>query len=153
MGELMPKIVAIGLVVLGLGSISIKSAVAQPQPQLQKPAITTYGTPSSSDTADVSITSSVTAQELRFKVVPNSKIEFPGSPQTNTGWQTERVNLPQPVQAGVTYRNIGINLEITSVLSDIDRIVSEALGEVQASRQINPVVPSPSISQPGGNQR
>ncbi|HEY9691350.1 MAG TPA: hypothetical protein V6D15_04060 [Oculatellaceae cyanobacterium] len=148
----MLKIVAIGLVVLGLGSLSIQPAVAQAQPQLQKPAITTYGTPSSPDTADVSITSSVTAQELRFKVVPNSKIEFLGSPQRTTGWQTERVNLPQPVQAGVTYRNIGINLEITSVLSDIDRIVSEALGEVQASPQINPVVPF-SSTQPGGNQR
>ena len=149
----MEKVLAIALVVLGLGSINIESAVAQPQQQVQKPTITTHGTPSSPDTADVSITSSVTARELRFKVVPNSKIEFSGSPQRNTGWQTERVNLPKPVQAGVTYRNIGINLEITSVFSDIDRIVSEALGEVPASPQISPVVPSPSISQPRGNQR
>jgi hypothetical protein len=151
----MKKVLAIGMVLVGLGSINIKSAVAQTQPQLQQPATTTYGTPSSPDTADVSITSRVTAQELRFKVVPNSKIEFSGSPQRTTGWQTERVNLPKPVQAGVTYRNIGINLDITSVFSDsdIDRIVSEALGEVQASPQINPVVPSTSISQPGGNQR
>ena len=145
----MKKVLAIGMVLLGLGSISIKSAVAQTQPQLQKPAITTQnGTPTNPDIADVSITSSVTAQELRFKVVPNSKIEFSGSPQRNTGWQTERVNLPKPVQAGVTYRNIGINLEITSVFSDIDRIVSEALGEVPASPQISPVVPSSSITQP-----
>jgi hypothetical protein len=148
----MKKVLAIGMVLVGLGSISIKSAVAQ----TQQPAITTQsGTLSSPDTADVSITSSVTARELRFKVVPNSKIEFSGSPQRTTGWQTERVNLPKPVQAGVTYRNIGINLDITSVFSDsdIDRIVSEALGEVQSSPQINPIVPSTSISQPGGNQR
>ncbi|AFZ14429.1 hypothetical protein Cri9333_3607 [Crinalium epipsammum PCC 9333] len=147
----MKKVLAIKLIVLGLVSLSIESAVAQTQPQLQKPAITTYGTPTDPDTADVSITSSVTAQELRFKVVPNSQIQFPGSPQRNTGWQTERVNLPKPVQAGVTYRNIGINLEITSVFSDIDRIVSEALGEVQASPQVSPVVPP--ITQPGENQR
>lgn len=148
----MKKVVTIKLIVLGLVSLSIESAVAQTQPRLQKPAITTQsGTPTNPDTADVSITSSVTAQELRFKVVPNSKIQFPGSPQRNTGWQTERVNLPKPVQAGVTYRNIGIDLEITSVFSDIDRIVSEALGEVQASPQVSPVVPP--ITQPGGNQR
>ena len=148
----MKKVIAIKLIVLGLVSLSIESAVAQTQPQLQKPAISTQsGTPTDPDTADVSITSSVTAQELRFKVVPNSKIEFSGSPQRNRGWQTERVNLPKPVQAGVTYRNIGINLEITSVFSDIDRIVSEALGEVQASPQVSPVVPP--ITQPGGIQR
>ncbi|MGB3204047.1 MAG: hypothetical protein WBB28_03535 [Crinalium sp.] len=148
----MEKVLAIKLIVLGLVSLSIESAVAQTQPQRQKPAITTQsGTPTDPDTADVLITSSVTAQELRFKVVPNSKIEFSGSPQRNTGWQTERVNLPKPVQAGVTYRNIGINLEITSLFSDIDRIVSEALGEVPASPQVSPIVPP--ITQPGGIQR
>ncbi len=79
---------------------------------------------------DISITANVTARELRFDVVPDPKVEFPGKPERNTVWEAERQNLPRPVEPGVTYRNIGIQLKITSVFADIDRIVAEALGEV-----------------------
>jgi hypothetical protein len=71
----------------------------------------------------------VKARELRFDVVPNPSVEFPGQPARQTVWEAERENLPTPVQPGVTYRNIGIRLKITSIFSDIDRIVAEALGE------------------------
>ena len=80
--------------------------------------------------ADVAITARVKARELTFEVVPNVSVEFPGQPARATAWEAERENLPTPVQPGVTYRNIGIRLKITSVFSDIDRIVAEALGEV-----------------------
>lgn len=83
---------------------------------------------------DLSITANVTARELRFDVVPDPKVEFPGKPERNTVWEAERQNLPRPVEPGVTYRNIGIQLKITSVFADIDRIVAEALGEVPAVR-------------------
>ncbi len=79
---------------------------------------------------DISITASMTARELRFDVVPDPRVEFPGKPERNTVWEAERQNLPRPVEPGVTYRNIGIQLKITSVFADIDRIVAEALGEV-----------------------
>jgi hypothetical protein len=79
---------------------------------------------------DIEITANVTARELRFEVVPNPTVEFPGSPERETAWEAERQNLPRPVQPGVTYRNIGVQLKITSVFADIDRIVAEALGEV-----------------------
>jgi hypothetical protein len=79
--------------------------------------------------ADVAIIARVKARELRFDVVPNPSVEFPGQPARQTVWEVERENLPTPVQPGVTYRNIGIRLKITSVFSDIDRIVAEALGE------------------------
>lgn len=86
--------------------------------------------PVSPPSEDLSITGSVTARELRFDVVPDPKVEFPGKPERITVWEAERQNLPRPVEPGVTYRNIGIQLKITSVFADIDRIVAEALGEV-----------------------
>lgn len=80
--------------------------------------------------ADIAITGRVKASSLRFDEVPTPKVEFPGQPQRDTVWEAQRENLPTPVEPGVTYRDIGIRLKITSVFSDIDRIVAEALGEI-----------------------
>lgn len=79
-------------------------------------------------TADVAITAKVTAKELIFEVVPAPKVEFFGRQERKTEWSSERKNLPESVQPGVTYRDIGITLKIVSVFADIDRIVDEALG-------------------------
>jgi hypothetical protein len=91
---------------------------------------------------DLSITARVTADSLRFERVPNPNVEFTGKPRRETVWQSERQNLPQQVQPGVTYRDIGITLRITSVFADIDRIVAEALGEVPAGDEAQPT-PTP----------
>jgi hypothetical protein len=91
--------------------------------------------------ADLSITARVTARELRFEKVPNPTVEFTGQPRRNTVWEAERENLPDEVQPGVTYRNIGITLRITSVFADIDRIVAEALGEIPVSDDAPPAAP------------
>jgi hypothetical protein len=88
--------------------------------------------------ADLSITAHVTARELRFEKVPNPTVEFKGRPRRETVWEAERENLPEEVRPGVTYRNIGIRLRITSVFADIDRIVAEALGEIPASEDQQP---------------
>ncbi len=85
--------------------------------------------------ADVAITANVTARELKFEVVPNPKVEFPGTEQRITVWEAERQNLPKPVEPGVTYRDIGIQLRITSRFADIERIVAEALGEIPVTDQ------------------
>lgn len=86
---------------------------------------------------DLSITARVTADSLRFEKVPDPKVKFTGRPRRETVWKSDRGNLPQQVQPGVTYRDIGITLRITSVFADIDRIVAEALGEVPASDDDN----------------
>jgi len=91
--------------------------------------------------ADLSITARVTADSLRFEKVPNPRVEFSGRPERATAWEAERENLPPQVQPGVTYRNIGITLRITSVFADIDRIVAEALGEVPAGDEAQPGPP------------
>ena len=124
------------------------AAQAQPTPQVQptpqrhdaSPAAAASPPPSStsSQTAatgepDLSITANVTARELLFEVVPTPKVEFPGRPRRDNVWEAERTNLPPQVQPGVTYRDIGIRLKITSVFADIERIVAEALGEIPAS--------------------
>lgn len=85
------------------------------------------------ENADISITAHVRAKSLKFETVGNPKVEFFGAPARDTVWEAQRENLPTPVQPGVTYRNIGIRLKITSVFRDIDRIVAEALGEVPVS--------------------
>lgn len=82
------------------------------------------------ENADVAITAHVRARSLKFDAVPNATVVFSGQPDRDTVWEATRENLPTPVQPGVTYRNIGIRLKITSVFKDIDRIVAEALGEV-----------------------
>ena len=102
---------------------------ARPAPSPQTPA-RQAPQPPPVDAADVSITARVTARELRFEKVPNTSVEFKGRPKRETVWEAERQNLPTPVRPGVTYRDIGITLRITSVFADIDRIVAEALGEI-----------------------
>lgn len=105
--------------------------------------------PPATDSADLSITANVTAHELKFEVVPNPDVTFTGNPERKTTWEAERQNLPRPVQPGVTYRNIGIQLKIVSVFADIDRIVAEALGETPVTDNI----PPPAVNQPQQNSQ
>ncbi|HEV2862786.1 MAG TPA: hypothetical protein VGX48_17350 [Pyrinomonadaceae bacterium] len=98
--------------------------------------------------ADVSITARVTARELRFEKVPNTSVEFTGKPKRETVWEADRQNLPTPVRPGVTYRDIGITLRITSVFADIDRIVAEALGEIPPSPDPAPEAAPPRPAPP-----
>lgn len=101
-----------------------------PPPATTTPAPQANATAASTTTNDLEITANVTARELRFEVVPEPKVEFTGRPRRDTVWEAERQNLPRPVEPGVTYRNIGIQLKITSRFADIERIVAEALGEI-----------------------
>jgi hypothetical protein len=110
------------------------------------------------EAADVSITANVKARSLVFETVPNPTVEFFGQPARDTVWEAKRDNLPTPVEPGVTYRNIGIRLKITSIFHDIDRIVAEALGEVpitdagttEPEKKNNPLFTSK--TEPSGSQ-
>jgi hypothetical protein len=104
--------------------------------------------PSAPASDDISITATVTARELRFERVPNPRVEFTGTHERITVWEAERTNLPRPVEPGVTYRNIGIQLRISSVFADIDRIVAEALGEIPVTDDAPPQTPSQSHQMP-----
>jgi hypothetical protein len=119
-------------------------AEQQPQQQPQRDDASA----AAPEEADLSITARVTARELLFRKVPNPRVEFPGRPERRTLWEAERENLPEQVQPGVTYRDIGIRLRITSVFADIDRIVAEALGEVPVRDEATPPQPQPSPQTP-----
>lgn len=90
-------------------------------------------TPGDLQNADVLIIANVTARELKIEIVPDPKVEFPGKPERETLWESDRQNLPASIEPGVTYRNIGIQLRIASRFADIERIVAEALGEIPVS--------------------
>jgi hypothetical protein len=144
--SLLSAAVKINALLIFCGLSFVVAWAQQPPPgQAQpRPAPPAAATPSptppavSPEAADLAITANVTARELRFEVVPNPTVEFTGSPKRETVWDAERQNLPRPVQPGVTYRDIGIRLRITSIFADIDRIVAEALGEVPMSDDAPP---------------
>lgn len=98
--------------------------------------------------ADVAITATVRARELRFEQVPNPTVEFTGQPERRTAWEADRENLPPSVEPGVTYRDIGIRLRIISRFADIERIVAEALGEIPVTETSPTQEPSPDTSIP-----
>lgn len=146
-------------------SVSAQSTSSQSRPEQNAEAQASAqksATQVTPESADLSITATVTAKELSFKVVPNPTVEFTGKPERETLWDAERDNLPRPLQPGVTYRNIGIRLKIVSRFADIERIVAEALGEVPATDSIPPkenntppqqnTQPPASTSKPNGGQ-
>ena len=63
---------------------------------------------------DVSFTANVRASELRFEEVPETEVRFRGNTERETVSGTERENLPDEVQQGVTYRNVGVRVRIAS---------------------------------------
>jgi len=158
---------AIALVILCVASASAQRARSEPATPAEQQASAPQPTSQngsqdiSPDTADIVIMANVTAKELRFEVVPNPTVEFPGKPRSDTQWQAVRENLPPQVQPGVTYRNIGIRLKIVSRLADIERIVAEALGEAPITDSVPPsegdapkqnMQPPVQTSQPNGGK-
>jgi hypothetical protein len=53
----------------------------------------------------------VKARELRFEEVPETEVHPPA--------QTERENLPEEVEPGITYRNPRVRLRIASAYQDL----------------------------------
>jgi hypothetical protein len=66
--------------------------------------------------ADISINGSVRATQLRFSEVPRTRTEFSGTPGHESASGSDRVNLPQCVEKGVTYRRVRIDYRLASAL-------------------------------------
>ena len=60
------------------------------------------------EVADVEVFTSVRADELRFESVPETKVWFEGEPAERSSARTERDNLPEEVEPGVTYRDVAV---------------------------------------------
>jgi hypothetical protein len=58
--------------------------------------------------ADVEIAAAVKAKKLRFDTVPETEVRFPGSDEERSGSHTERENLPDEVEPGVTYEDVTV---------------------------------------------
>jgi hypothetical protein len=69
---------------------------------------------SDEEVADVEVFTGVRADELRFGTVPETKVWFEGEPAERSSSKTERENLPDEVEAGVTYRNIEVRWQARS---------------------------------------
>lgn len=83
----------------------------------------------SEENSDIAITATVWAKELKFEVVPAPTVEFSGSKPRQTVWEADRANLPNQVEPGVVYRDVGIRLRIFSRFSEIQRIALETPDE------------------------
>ena len=69
------------------------------------------------DEPDIEIGASVRAKKLRFKSKPKTKVEFDErseasleslEPEIETGSGSQRENLPDEVEPGVTYRDVHV---------------------------------------------
>jgi hypothetical protein len=81
--------------------------------------------------SDIELTAGAEVRELHFKKVPETEVRFHGSPDHVSASGSERENLPDTVERGVTYRNAGIRWRATSKLVVDDRLL-EALDEAKA---------------------
>lgn len=65
---------------------------------------------------DISFTAQVSAKSLRFDDEPDTRVEFTGSPGHESASGSDRVNLPEPVQPAVTYRNVQVDYRLAAKL-------------------------------------
>jgi hypothetical protein len=64
--------------------------------------------PSRERPPDVEIGASVRAEQLRFGRRPEARVEFRGDSLAESHSGSERQNLPDEVEPGVTYRNVRV---------------------------------------------
>jgi hypothetical protein len=57
---------------------------------------------------DVEVFTGIRAKELRFGVVPETKVSFEGEPAERSSSRTERQNLPEEVEPGTTYKDVKV---------------------------------------------
>jgi len=76
--------------------------------------------PDRPENADISFTAEVSAESLRFDDVPETRVEFTGSPAYESASGSDRVNLPERVQAAVTYRDVRVDYRLAAKLTNED---------------------------------
>ena len=80
--------------------------------------------------AEIEAGATVKAKKLRFARVPETEIRFPGSDEDRSGSHTERENLPDEVEPGVTYRDVKVQWEARAAFrAEVAPEVAEAMAE------------------------
>ena len=58
----------------------------------------------------------VQADELRFEQAPETEVRFFGEPGHESASGSDRTNLPEKVEPGVTYRDVRVDYRLASRL-------------------------------------
>jgi hypothetical protein len=66
---------------------------------------------------DVLIVATASIAQLRFESEPRTQVRATGCPGAESVVTTQRQNLPDPVQPGVTYRDVRVGVEIRAWLN------------------------------------
>jgi hypothetical protein len=69
---------------------------------------------------DVEIAASVRADEVRFECKPDVRVGAQANAPATAESVSERENLPDEVQPGVTYRNVSVRWRLAARLDDPD---------------------------------
>jgi hypothetical protein len=72
--------------------------------------------PDRPETADITFTATVSAEQVRFDEVPETSVTFTAAPQRESASGSDRVNLPERVKAAVTYRDVQVDYRLASRL-------------------------------------
>lgn len=70
----------------------------------------------SEDDADVTFTSTVRADEITFREVPETHVDFTGDTDERSASGSDRTNLPNPVRPHETYHDVQIDYRIEAHL-------------------------------------
>lgn len=74
--------------------------------------------PANPKNADVEILFGAKAEKLRFEQVPETTTTFPGDSEKESASGSDRENLPEKVEPGVTYRKASIQWRAAARLSE-----------------------------------
>ena len=90
------------------------------------------GSPGDTTKADIVVAARIHAESLRFDVSPDVRASLSGCPQLDTARVSMRTNLPRPVQPGVTYRNVTVDVRLRARFSEIDCLIADILPGIGA---------------------
>ena len=65
---------------------------------------------------DIEFGARIDAKEMRFGEVPETKVEFFGNPDHESGHGDRRENLPEKVEPNKTYKNVRVDYRLASRL-------------------------------------
>jgi hypothetical protein len=68
------------------------------------------------DNADITVTATVRARQLRFGEVPQTSTEFTGTPGHESASGSDRTNLPKRVAKDITYRHVRVDYWLAAAL-------------------------------------
>jgi hypothetical protein len=72
--------------------------------------------PGRPDNADITVTARVRARRLRFTEVPQTSTKFTGTPGHESASGSDRANLPERVERGVTYHDVWVDYWLAAAL-------------------------------------